>query len=329
MPTTQPTIDRNLAMDLVRVTESAAIAAAQHMGKGDKELVDQAAVDAMRFTLGSMSMDSIVVIGEGEKDEAPMLYNGEVIGNGTGPKLDIAVDPIDGTTLLSKGLPGAIAVIALSERGTMNCPKETFYMDKIAVGKEARDAIDINASVETNLKNIAIAKGKTVGELTVIVLDRPRHAQLLEDIRSAGARIKLISDGDVVAVLQAAMEGSGVDALMGIGGTPEGVITAAAMRCLGGAIQCKAWPRDDRERAAAMAAGTDLNKVYSAEDLVSGDDVFFAATGASTGDLLRGVRYFAGGAQTHSLAMRSRSGTLRWVDTVHDFARLDKLRRAD
>jgi fructose-1,6-bisphosphatase II len=316
-------------MDLVRVTESAAIAAAQHMGKGDKELVDQAAVDAMRFTLGSMSMDSIVVIGEGEKDEAPMLYNGEVIGDGTGPKLDIAVDPIDGTTLLSKGLPGAIAVIAISERGTMNCPKETFYMDKIAVGKEARDAIDINASVETNLKNIAIAKGKTVGELTVIVLDRPRHAQLLEDIRSAGARIKLISDGDVVAVLQAAMEESGVDALMGIGGTPEGVITAAAMRCLGGAIQCKAWPRDDKERAAAMAAGTDLNKVYSAEDLVSGDDVFFAATGASTGDLLRGVRYFAGGAQTHSLAMRSRSGTLRWVDTVHDFARMDKLRRAD
>jgi fructose-1,6-bisphosphatase II len=329
MTTTQPAIDRNLAMDLVRVTESAAIAAAQHMGKGDKELVDQAAVDAMRFTLGSMSMDSIVVIGEGEKDEAPMLYNGEVIGDGTGPKLDIAVDPIDGTTLLSKGLPGAIAVIALSERGTMNCPKETFYMDKIAVGKEARDAIDINASVETNLKNIAIAKGKTVGELTVIVLDRPRHAQLLEDIRSAGARIKLISDGDVVAVLQSAMEGSGVDALMGIGGTPEGVITAAAMRCLGGAIQCKAWPRDDRERAAAMAAGTDLNKVYSAEDLVSGDDVFFAATGASSGDLLRGVRYFAGGAQTHSLAMRSRSGTLRWVDTVHDFARMDKLRRAD
>ena len=329
MTTTQSAIDRNLAMDLVRVTESAAIAAAQHMGKGDKELVDQAAVDAMRFTLGSMSMDSIVVIGEGEKDEAPMLYNGEVIGDGTGPKLDIAVDPIDGTTLLSKGLPGAIAVIAISERGTMNCPKETFYMDKIAVGKEARDAIDINASVETTLKNIAIAKGKTVGELTVIVLDRPRHAQLLEDIRSAGARIKLISDGDVVAVLQAAMEESGVDALMGIGGTPEGVITAAAMRCLGGAIQCKAWPRDDKERAAAMAAGTDLNKVYSAEDLVSGDDVFFAATGASSGDLLRGVRYFAGGAQTHSLAMRSRSGTLRWVDTVHDFARMDKLRRAD
>ena len=313
-------------MDMVRVTESAAIAAVQHMGMGDKELVDQAAVDAMRFTLGSMAMDGIVVIGEGEKDEAPMLYNGEEIGDGTGPKMDIAVDPIDGTTLLSKGLAGAIAVIALSERGTMNCPSEVVYMNKIAVGKEARDAIDIDASVETNLKNIAKAKGKTVRELTVIVLDRPRHAQLLDDIRSAGARIKLISDGDVVAGLQAAMLGSGVDVLMGIGGTPEGVITAAALRCIGGAIQCKAWPRDDGERAAAEAAGTDLNKVYFTEDLVSGDDVVFAATGASTGDLLRGVRYFDGGAQTHSLALRSRSGTLRWIEAVHDFSRLDKVR---
>ena len=280
----------------------------------------------MRFALGSMAMDGIVVIGEGEKDEAPMLYNGEEIGDGTGPKMDIAVDPIDGTTLLSKGLAGAIAVIALSERGTMNCPSEVVYMNKIAVGKEARDAIDIDASVETNLKNIAKAKGKTVRELTVIVLDRPRHGQLLDDIRSAGARIKLISDGDVVAGLQAAMLGSGVDVLMGIGGTPEGVITAAALRCIGGAIQCKAWPRDDGERAAAEAAGTDLNKVYFTEDLVSGDDVVFAATGASTGDLLRGVRYFDGGAQTHSLALRSRSGTLRWIEAVHDFSRLDKVR---
>jgi fructose-1,6-bisphosphatase II len=326
MTTTPQAIDRNFAMDMVRVTESAAIAAVQHMGMGDKELVDQAAVDAMRFTLGSMAMDGIVVIGEGEKDEAPMLYNGEEIGDGTGPKMDIAVDPIDGTTLLSKGLAGAIAVIALSERGTMNCPSEVVYMNKIAVGKEARDAIDIDASVETNLKNIAKAKGKTVRELTVIVLDRPRHAQLLDDIRSAGARIKLISDGDVVAGLQAAMLGSGVDVLMGIGGTPEGVITAAALRCIGGAIQCKAWPRDDGERAAAEAAGTDLNKVYFTEDLVSGDDVVFAATGASTGDLLRGVRYFDGGAQTHSLALRSRSGTLRWIEAVHDFSRLDKVR---
>ncbi len=326
MTTTPQAIDRNFAMDMVRVTESAAIAAVQHMGMGDKELVDQAAVDAMRFALGSMAMDGIVVIGEGEKDEAPMLYNGEEIGDGTGPKMDIAVDPIDGTTLLSKGLAGAIAVIALSERGTMNCPSEVVYMNKIAVGKEARDAIDIDASVETNLKNIAKAKGKTVRELTVIVLDRPRHAQLLDDIRSAGARIKLISDGDVVAGLQAAMLGSGVDVLMGIGGTPEGVITAAALRCIGGAIQCKAWPRDDGERAAAEAAGTDLNKVYFTEDLVSGDDVVFAATGASTGDLLRGVRYFDGGAQTHSLALRSRSGTLRWIEAVHDFSRLDKVR---
>ena len=326
MTTTPQAIDRNFAIDMVRVTESAAIAAVQHMGMGDKELVDQAAVDAMRFTLGSMAMDGIVVIGEGEKDEAPMLYNGEEIGDGTGPKMDIAVDPIDGTTLLSKGLAGAIAVIALSERGTMNCPSEVVYMNKIAAGKEARDASDIDASVETNLKNIAKAKGKTVRELTVIVLDRPRHGQLLDDIRSAGARIKLISDGDVVAGLQAAMLGSGVDVLMGIGGTPEGVITAAALRCIGGAIQCKAWPRDDGERAAAEAAGTDLNKVYFTEDLVSGDDVVFAATGASTGDLLRGVRYFDGGAQTHSLALRSRSGTLRWIEAVHDFSRLDKVR---
>ena len=322
---TREVIDRNFAMNMVRVTEAAAIAAAQHMGMGDKELVDQAAVDAMRFTLGSMSMDGVVVIGEGEKDEAPMLYNGEVIGDGAGPGMDIAVDPIDGTTLLSKGLPGAIAVIALSERGTMNCPREVVYMNKIAVGKEAKDVIDINASVETNLKNIAKAKGRKIGELTVIVLDRPRHDQLIDDIRSAGARIKLISDGDIAAGIHAAMWESDVDVLMGIGGTPEGVITAAAIRCIGGAIQCKAWPRDDKERDAAVAAGADLSKVYSAEELVSGEDVFFAATGASTGDLLNGVRFFANGAQTHSLAMRSRSGTLRWVDSVHDFTRLDKM----
>ena len=322
---TREAIDRNFAMNMVRVTEAAAIAAAQHMGMGDKELVDQAAVDAMRFTLGSMSMDGVVVIGEGEKDEAPMLYNGEVIGDGVGPGMDIAVDPIDGTTLLSKGLPGSIAVIALSERGTMNCPQEVVYMNKIAVGKEAKDVIDINASVETNLTNIAKAKGRKISELTVIVLDRPRHDQLIDDIRSAGARIKLISDGDIAAGIHAAMWESDVDVLMGIGGTPEGVITAAAIRCIGGAIQCKAWPRDDKERDAAVAAGADLSKVYSAEELVSGEDVFFAATGASTGDLLNGVRFFANGAQTHSLAMRSRSGTLRWVDSVHDFTRLDKM----
>ena len=251
---TREAIDRNFAMNMVRVTEAAAIAAAQHMGMGDKELVDQAAVDAMRFTLGSMSMDGVVVIGEGEKDEAPMLYNGEVIGDGAGPGMDIAVDPIDGTTLLSKGLPGSIAVIALSERGTMNCPQEVVYMNKIAVGKEAKDVIDINASVEANLKNIAKAMGRRISELTVTVLDRPRHELLIDDIRSAGARIKLISDGDIAAGIHAAMWESGVDVLMGIGGTPEGVITAAAIRCIGGAIQCKAWPRDDKERDAAIAA---------------------------------------------------------------------------
>ena len=322
---TRRAIDRNLAMDIVRVTESAAIAAAQHMGKGDKELVDQSAVDAMRHTLGSLVMDAVVVIGEGEKDEAPMLYNGEHIGDGTGPKMDIAVDPIDGTTLLSKGLPGAIAVIAISEHGTMSCPREIVYMNKIAVGREARDVIDINASVETNLKNIAKAKGRRVNELTVVVLDRPRHQQLLEDVRRAGARIKLISDGDVAAGVHAAMLESGVDVLMGIGGTPEGVITAAAIRCIGGAIQCKAWPRDDKERDAALAVGVDLGKVYTTETLVSGSDVFFAATGASTGDLLKGVRFFANGAETQSLVMRSRSGTIRWIDATHDFVRLNKM----
>ena len=326
MKNIHPTIDRNFAMDLVRVTEAAAIASAQHMGKGDKELVDQAAVDAMRFTLGSLSMDGIVVIGEGEKDEAPMLFNGELIGDKTGPKMDIAVDPIDGTTLLSKGLPGAIAVIALSERGTMNCPRDVMYVNKIAVGKEAKGHVDVNASVSTNLKNISKAKKKRVEELTVVVLDRPRHDELLEDIRTAGARIKLISDGDVAAGIHAAMANSGVDALMGIGGTPEGVIVAAAIRCIGGEIQCKAWPRDDEERNRALAGGADLDKVYTTEDLVSGKEVFFAATGASSGDLLRGVNFLAEGAQTHSLSMRSRSATLRWIDTVHDFTRLDKTR---
>ncbi len=326
---TRRAIDRNLAMDMVRVTEAAAIAAAQHMGKGDKELVDQAAVDAMRHTLGSLSMDGIVVIGEGEKDEAPMLYNGERIGDGTGPSMDIAVDPIDGTTLLSKGLPGAIAVIALSDRGTMNCPREVVYMNKIAVGSEAKDVIDIDAPVETNLNRIAQAKGRRVGEVTVVVLDRPRHAQLIEDIRKAGARIKLISDGDVAAGIHAAMPESGVDALMGIGGTPEGVITAAAIRCIGGQIQCKAWPRDDKERDAALAAGVELAQVHTAETLVSGGDVFFAATGASRGDLLNGVRFFANGAQTQSLVMRSRSGTVRWIDATHDFTRLNKMMYKD
>ncbi len=322
---THAPIERNMAMEMVRVTEAAAIAAARHMGKGDKELVDQAAVDAMRSTLGSIAMDGIVVIGEGEKDEAPMLYVGEEIGDGHDPKVDIAVDPIDGTTLLSKGLPGAIAAIALSARGTMKVPFQFAYMNKIAVGKAAKDVIDINAPVETNLRNTARAMGRSVEELTVVVLDRPRHDQLLAEIRSTGARVKLISDGDVAAGIHAALPDSGVDVLMGIGGTTEGVLTAAAIRCIDGIIQCKAWPRNDAERQAALDAGVDLEQVHTTTDLVGGEDVFFAATGASTGDLLRGVRFFPNGVETHTLVMRSRSGTLRWIDSLHDFTRLSKV----
>ena len=236
------------------------------------------------------------------------------------------MDPIDGTTLLSKGLPGAIAAVALSASGTMHVPDNVFYVNKIAVGKDARDAIDINASVEANLTNIADAMGRRVSEITVVVLDRPRHDQLLAEIRAAGARVKLITDGDIAAGIHAALPESGVDVLMGIGGTTEGVLTAAAIRCIGGAIQCKPWPRNEAEREAAVAAGLDLDRVYTTEELVGGEDVFFAATGASSGDLLRGVRIFANGAQTHSLAMRARSGTIRWVDSLHDFTRLDKVR---
>ncbi len=322
---THAPIERNMAMELVRVTEAAAIAAARHMGKGDKEMVDQAAVDAMRLTLGSIAMDGVVVIGEGEKDEAPMLYVGEEIGDGHDPQVDIAVDPIDGTTLLSKGLPGAIAAIALSARGAMRVPFQFAYMNKIAVGKAAKDVIDIDAPVETNLRNTAAAMGRSVEELTVVVLDRPRHDRLLAEIRSAGARVKLISDGDVAAGIHAALPDSGVDVLMGIGGTTEGVLTAAAIRCIDGAIQCKAWPRNDEERQAALEAGVDLEKVHTTTDLVGGEDVFFAATGASTGDLLRGVRFFPNGVETQSLVMRSRSGTLRWIDSLHDFSRLNKV----
>jgi len=318
-------IERNIAMELVRVTEAAALAAARFLGMGDKNLVDGAAVSAMRYVLDHVRMDGIVVIGEGEKDEAPMLYIGERIGDGSGLKLDIAVDPIDGTTLVAKGLPGAISAVALSARGTMNCPRQLVYVNKIVTGSEAKDVVDIDASVADNLKNIAIAKKRKVSELTVVVLDRPRHEQLLSEIRSAGARIKLISDGDVAASIQAALPETGVDVLMGIGGTPEGVLSAAAIRCIGGGIQCKAWPRDEKEREAAIADGVNLGKVYKTEDLVNSEDVFFAATGVSSGEMLKGVRYSSGGAQTQSLAMRSRSGTIRWIDSWHNFERLDKL----
>ena len=255
-----------------------------------------------------------------------MLYLGERIGDGSDPKIDIAVDPIDGTTLLSKGLPGAIAVIAMANQGSMKVPGSIFYMDKIAVGPEARDAIDINAPVKDNLQNIAKALGRSIGEVTVVILDRPRHADLLSEVRGAGARVKLISDGDVAAGIQASLPESGVDVLMGIGGSPEGVLTAAAIRCIGGAIQCKPWPRDDEEKEKAINEGVDLDHVYDAFEMVGGDDVFFAATGASTGEMLKGVRFFGGGATTQSLVMRSRSGTVRWIDSVHNLNQLDKIR---
>jgi len=318
-------VDPNLALELVRVTEAAALSAVRFMGSGDKNLVDQAAVDAMRRELSAISISGIVVIGEGEKDEAPMLYNGEQIGSGSGPAVDIAVDPIDGTTLLSKGLPGSVAVIAMSARGTMHVPSQVFYMNKIAVGPAARDAIDIEAPTADNLNKVARALGKPVSEVTVVVLDRPRHADLLKEIRAAGARVKLITDGDVVAGLQTALPESEVDVLMGIGGTPEGVIVAAALRCTGGAIHCKPWPRDDDERKRYEAEGVDLNHVYRTEELVGGDDVFFSATGASTGELLRGVKTTGSISRTHSVVMRSRSGTIRWIETMHNMERLNKL----
>ncbi|MCX6004892.1 MAG: class II fructose-bisphosphatase [Chloroflexi bacterium] len=318
-------IERNIAMELVRVTEAAAMSAARYLGRGDKNLVDEAAVTAMRYTLGYVRMDGVVVIGEGEKDHAPMLYIGEHIGDGSDLKVDIAVDPVDGTNLVARGLPGAISVVALSARGTMHCPREFVYMNKIATGPEAIDVIIINATVAENLKNIAAAKKKRISEVTVVVLDKPRHEQLLSDIRSAGARIKLISDGDVEASIEAALPEREVDVLMGIGGTPEGVLSAAAIRCIGGGIQCKAWPLDNNERERAIAAGVDVDKVYKTEDLIGSDDVFFAATGISSGELLKGVRYYGGGANTQSLEMRGRSGTIRWIESRHNFERLDKL----
>ena len=319
-------IERNIAMELVRATEAASMAAARYLGRGNKELVDQAAVDAMRLALGYVSMDGIVVIGEGEKDEAPMLYIGERIGNGADLKVDIAVDPVDGTTLVANGLPGAISAVALSAQGTMNCPRQFVYMNKIVTGPEAGDVIDINAPTEKNLKNIARAKKRNVSDLTVVVLDRPRHEQLLSEIRNVGARVKLIPAGDLAAGIEVALPETGVDVLMGVGGTPEGVLTAAALQCIGGVIQCKAWPRDEKERDAALTAGINLDKVYYTDDLINSEDVFFAATGVSTGELLKGVRYFSGGAATQSLAMRSSSGTVRWIDATHNFDRLDKLR---
>ena len=313
------TKERNLAMELVRVTEAAALSAGRWMGKGDKIAVDQAAVNAMRQALDGVDMHGVVVIGEGEKDEAPMLFIGEEVGNGTPPNLDVAVDPVDGTRLASLGLPGAIAVVATAERGTMySAPPRVFYMEKIAVGPDVRDVIDINAPISTNLKNIAKARDAQVDDLTVVILDRPRHADMINEIRQAGARIRLITDGDVSAAIQAAMEDyRGVDVLIGTGGAPEAVLAAAAIKCIGGEIQCKIWPRSNEEREQFKADGIDLNRVFRTDDLVKGNDVSFAATGITSGELVNGVQYFGWGARTSSVMMRSRSGTVRYIGARH------------
>lgn len=314
--------DRNLAMELVRVTEAAAMAAGRWMGRGEKDAADQAAVDAMRAVLNGVSMDGIVVIGEGEKDEAPMLYNGEHIGDGHPPAVDIAVDPIDGTGLTSLGRPNAISVIALSERGTMFNPGPCVYMEKVAVGPDAYDAIDLTASVKANLKWVAKALHKDVEDVTVVILDRDRHKDIIRECRDAGARIRLIPDGDVAGAISVAWPESGADMLLGIGGTPEGVIAASALKCLGGNMQGRLWPRDDDERQRAVDAGYDLAQVLTIDDLVSGNDVFFSATGVTDGELLRGVRYRGDGASTQSLVMRSKSGTIRKIDATHRWKKL-------
>ncbi len=313
------TTERNLAMELVRVTEAAALSAGRWMGKGNKEMVDQAAVDAMRHAIDGVDMHGVVVIGEGEKDEAPMLYVGEEIGNGNTPDVDVAVDPVDGTRLLALGLPGSLAVIATAERGSMySAPPGVYYMDKIAVGPAARHAIDINASVAVNLDRIARSRAARIDDLTVAVLDRPRHQDLIRQIREVGARIRLITDGDVAAVIQAAMEDySGIDVVMGVGGAPEAVLAAAALKCVGGEMQCKIWPRSDEERDKFIAAGIDLARVYRTDDLVKSNDVSFAATGITKGDLLDGVQYYGWGARTSSVMMRSHSGTVRYIQARH------------
>ena len=319
--TTKP--DRNLALELVRVTEAAALAAGMWMGRGDKEGADGAAVDAMRSVLHSVTMEGVVVIGEGEKDNAPMLFNGEIVGDGRPPLCDVAVDPIDGTRPTASGRGGALAVIAVSERGTMFNPGPCFYMDKIAVGPEGVGVVDLNASPEENLKALAKAKKTSVRNLTVVVLDRDRHTQLIQEIRDAGARVKLITDVDVAGAIATAWPESGTDILFGIGGTPEGVVAAAALRAMDGEIQGKLWPRDDKERQLALDAGYDLDKFLMTDDLIASDNCFFAATGITDGELLRGVRYQSDKAITQSLVMRSRSKTVRRIDAYH---RIEKLR---
>jgi len=316
---------RNLALELVRVTEAAALSAGRFVGRGDKIAADKAAVDAMRLMLNTVQMDGVIVIGEGEKDEAPMLFNGEHLGSGEPPLVDIAVDPIDGTRPTAHGLPNAIATVALAPRGTMFNPGHIVYMDKIAVGPEARDVIDIEAPIEDNLKRVAKAKGEDVDDLMVVILDRPRHAELIANVRKLGARITLIPDGDVSGALMTATPGGKVDILLGVGGTPEGVLAACAMRCLGGNIQGKLYARNDEERRAGEAEGFDFKKVLMIEDLVSSDDVFFAATGITDGEFLKGVDYFADGAVTESVVMRGLTGTSRRIIATHRLTKLSKI----
>lgn len=317
--------DRNLAMELVRVTEAAALAGGRWVGRGDQNRADGAAVDAMRSMISSVQMDGVVIIGEGEKDEAPMLYNGESVGDGHGPSCDVAVDPIDGTTLTAKGMTNAVSVMAVADRGTMYDPSAVFYMDKLVTGPEAADSVDIRLPVAENIHRVAQAKRTQPEDVTVVMLDRPRHADLVEQVRAAGARIRLISDGDVAGAIMAARPGTGIDLLLGVGGTPEGIITACAIKCLGGVIQGRLWPQDDAERQHAIDSGHDLDQVLTTDDLVKTDNCYFVATGITDGELLRGVRYRAGGATTESLVMRSKSGTTRVVEAHHNLTKVQRL----
>jgi fructose-1,6-bisphosphatase II len=321
-PTTYQLPDRNLGLDLMRVTEAAAMAAGRWAGRGDKERGDKAAVDQMRLLLRTVPFRGVVVIGEGEKDEAPMLHNGEEVGSGAGPEYDVAVDPVDGTTLLAKGMPNALAMIAIAERGAMFDPKDVFYMDKIVVGAAAAGVIDIEAPVDTNIRAVATALHKNPEDLTVCILDRPRHDDLVQQVRSTGARIKFISDGDVAGGIMAATPDTGVDITLGVGGTPEGVLTACALRALGGAIQAKLWFADDHQRQRAVDAGHDLEAVLRTSDLVRSDNVFFACTGITDGELLQGVRYTSDGATTESLVLRAESGTIRSIHSRHSLTKL-------
>jgi fructose-1,6-bisphosphatase II len=330
MPTPeQAKPDRNLALELVRVTEAAALAAARWIGRGDKLAADGAAVDAMRHVLDSVSMDGVVVIGEGEKDEAPMLFNGEHIGDGSAPEVDIAVDPLEGTRLCALGMPSALAVIALAEKGSMFDPGPCVYMEKLAGGEDIADLLDLDRPLVETCKLVAERRGGSIGDVIVVVLDRPRHEEQIKAIRDAGARIRLITDGDVSAALLAVSERSPVDLLWGIGGTPEGVLSAAGLKSMGGQLLGRLWPRNDEERSAAVNAGYDLDKILTANDLCSGEDVFFSATGVTDGDVLQGVRYRGKGATTESLVMRSRSGTVRRVQATHDRSKLREITGGD